>query len=362
MVFKKSILAYFGALLFLIVFMTAVFYVSDPYALFHRPWFDKGKMYDNLRIQNYGLIKFGNFDGIILGTSMLENTSAAEATEKLKLSYANLSLSGGSFYEKMLIAQFAVKTKHIKSVILSLDYHFDTEKRIGNSFDPDLYGENQLAGKIRTYLTGKAVFCVLLRKKCDFVKRDTDRPKAWMDLPEHARRFGGFDNWLKYANEDGQIQAALNDLLRNESDHKSEYAKYQSVTDNEILPLFKNKDTEFSIIVPPYSVFWWVKRKSELEEMMRPFEYLVEKTQDLPNVKIYWFYDDDYVFDISRYKDLAHYHPSVNSLQLNAIRNGTHILDKSNYRRKIDAFVKKVRAFDLEPYLEKIRRAKKNGS
>lgn len=357
MTFKKAVLAYFGAFLFLIVFVPSVFYVSDPYSLFHRPWFHKGEMYKNLRIQDYGLIKFEQFDSIIMGTSMLENTSAVEASEKIGGTYANLSVTGGSFYEKFLILQFALKTKKISSVILSLDYHFGETKAIRNSFHPELYA-GKISGKIKTYLTGKAVLCTLLRKKCDFIKRTLDRPKAWMNETEHARRFGGFDNWLKYRKEDKQIQATLYEMTQDNNDHKQAYKEYQKVIDNEILPLFENTETSFSLIIPPYSVFWWVKRKNELKEMMRPYEYLVEKTQNSPNVKIYWFYDDDYVFDISQYKDLPHYHQSVNSLQLDAIRDGTHILDMNNYKQKIAGFIKRVRAFDTEPYLRQIRDAK----
>ena len=62
------------------------------------------------------------------------------------------------------------------------------------------------------------------------------------------------------------------------------------------------------------------------------------------------------IFDISKYKDLVHYHDFVNSLQLDAIQNGTHILNTTNYKQKIETFIKKVRAFDLEPYLERIRK------
>ena len=119
MSFKKAFLSYCCALFFLAVFLPSVIYVSDPYSLFHRPWFNKGKMYDNLRIQNYGLIKYEQFDSLILGTSMLQNTSAVEASEKLGNNFANLSVSGSSFYERFLMLNRAFKTKELKHVILS---------------------------------------------------------------------------------------------------------------------------------------------------------------------------------------------------------------------------------------------------
>ena len=356
MSFKKVFFSYCYALFFLIVFIPSAVYVSDPYSLFHRPWFNKGKMYDNLRIQNYGLIKYEPFDALILGTSMLQNTSADEATKKLKDRYANLSFSGAGFYERFFVSNFAFRTKKIKSVILSLDYNFNKEKRIENSFYPELYSENFLSGKIKVYLTHKALLCALLRIKCGFIERNLDRPTTWNGLEPHVRHFGGFDNWLKYW--DGQMKKTFKSLLETQIDYKEEYEKYQTIFDDELLPLFENnKETSFFVIIPPYSAFWWKKRESELEGMMRPYEYLIRKTKNYPNVRIYWFYDEDYVFDIANYKDLTHYHEFVNSLQLDAIQNGTHIINESNYKQKFAAFIKKVKAFDLEPYLEKIRTA-----
>ena len=353
MSFKKSFFTYFCSLFFLTILIPSVVYISDPYSLFHRPWFSKDKIYDNFRIQDYGLIKYESFDSLILGTSMLQNASADEATEKLKHDYVNLSFAGGSFYERLLVLNFALKTKKIKSVILSLDNHFGEEHLIQNTFYPELY-LGQFVVKFKIYSTYKALSCALFRIKCDFIERKLDCPTAWIDNKPHVRHFGGFNNWLNYP--DALMKDAFEQLLTPIDDHSKEYENYQNIIDNEILPLFKNKETSFSVIIPPYSVFWWICRKNEIEKVLRSYEYFIQKAQKYPNVKIYWFYDEDYVFDISNYKDMTHYHQSINSLQLDAIQEGSHIINESNYKQKFADFINKVKAFDLEPYLEKIRK------
>ena len=356
MSFKKTVCFYFAVFLFLAAVLPSVFYVSDPYMLFHEHWFHKGKMINNLRIQNYGLIKYEPFDAVILGTSMFQNTSADEATKKLKHTYVNLSFPGGTYYERFLILKFILRTKKIKSVIMSLDYHFKDKYRTENTFYPSLYSEKPLGGKLSAYLTSKAVLCTLLNKGCDFIDKNVDRPTAWFDMKEYAYRFNGFDDWMKHWKEDKQIQTTFRQLLEGDEEYKTEYAEYKFIIDNFICRLFENKEISFSIIVPPYSILYWGKRKQTVKEMMKPYEYLVEKAKNHPNVKIHWFYDDAYVFDISKYMDLVHYGEPVNSRQIDAIQNGTHILDETNYKQKLKTFIEKVKAFDLDPYLERIRK------
>ena len=56
----------------------------------------------NMRQQAAGIINNYEFDSIILGTSMLENTSAKEADEKLGSKFMNISLSGSNFTKEVL--------------------------------------------------------------------------------------------------------------------------------------------------------------------------------------------------------------------------------------------------------------------
>ena len=102
--FRAAVKTYLISLIAFIFTFVAIIYFSDPYMLFHKKYFHHGKILDNLRIQNYGIIKYGEFDGIILGTSMLQNTSADEASEKLNMRFANLSFAGASFYRLRQLA------------------------------------------------------------------------------------------------------------------------------------------------------------------------------------------------------------------------------------------------------------------
>ena len=77
-----------------------------------------------MRQQAAGIINNYEFDSIILGTSMLENTSAKEAGEKLGGKFMNISLSGSNFYERSFVLEYALRKKEIKKIIYSLDEYF----------------------------------------------------------------------------------------------------------------------------------------------------------------------------------------------------------------------------------------------
>ena len=332
-----------------------VIYVRDPYMLFHKKWFNKKQIHSNMRIQNYGLIKYGDFDSIILGTSMMENTSAKEASEKLNSNFANLSFSAATFYERFKILKMPSWNKQLNHIIFSFDYRFTQSKEINNTFYPDLYNDT-INGKFNAYMTTKAIKCIFFNRKCNMIDYNLNRPSAWYMNENFDRRFGGFENWIKYHKNDNQIQEAFRDLLNTQDNYKTEYKEYKQIIDSEILPILNNSQTKYSIIIPPYSMLWWAKRKNHLDKYFEAYAYIIEKTANMPNVKIYWFYDEDIVNNISQYKDLAHYHHTHNSEQIDAIKNGTNIIDYKNYRNKLNDFKKSIYKFDLNKYINKIPR------
>ena len=269
--YKSAVKTYLIALIVAVVILPAVIFISDPYMVFHKHWTHKNKMIGNMRIQDYGLIKYGKFDGIIMGTSMFENTSANEASEKLgNVRFANLSVSGGSFYERFRILDMALKTRHFKHVIMSIDYKFNQLNEVNKTFYPELYSDNPIKGKMAVYSTDKALRCALFNVQCDFVKLDLDHPNAWFKNNAHSRRFGGFQNWLKYSKEDSQIKDAFHYLKSDKKHYSAENIWYKQIIDQEILPLFEHTGTEFSVIIPPYSALWWGKHKDNLDELFQP--------------------------------------------------------------------------------------------
>ena len=115
--YKKFIVS---VLLIPLPFMLALFallYVYDPYMLFHKPYFREVTFKQDMRLMARFIVDNYTFDSAILGTSMLENTSAKEAGEKLGGKWMNLSLAGSTLAERAIILEYLLKKKNSRMEI-----------------------------------------------------------------------------------------------------------------------------------------------------------------------------------------------------------------------------------------------------
>src|SRR3989339_1968081 len=99
----------FSALLFSIALLTN--YLIDPYRIFHKPWVRENYYVPEMRIQASGIINTEKFDSIVLGTSMADNFSPAEASKVFGQKFTNISLNGSSLAERSLVLNYALEKK-----------------------------------------------------------------------------------------------------------------------------------------------------------------------------------------------------------------------------------------------------------
>ncbi len=134
MYYKKLVFTYLTIISILFSLFFGLLYIYDPMQIFHKPWGRPITFSKNMRQQAAGIINNYSFDSIILGTSMLENTSSKEASKLFGGKFINISLSGSSFYERSYILKYALRKKNIKTVIYSLDSYYCHVKKDRNNY------------------------------------------------------------------------------------------------------------------------------------------------------------------------------------------------------------------------------------
>lgn len=135
---KKYFLLTCGFYLIFALIFVITFYTIDPLQFFHRSKVQNSPLSSNMRAQAAGILNTFDIDSIILGTSMLANTSASEASAKLGGKFFNISILGGSYYERAFLLKKALQ-KNLKNVIYSLDSNFGDWETTGRNIPKYLY-------------------------------------------------------------------------------------------------------------------------------------------------------------------------------------------------------------------------------
>jgi hypothetical protein len=364
---NKIIIKIFFITIFTITFtVSTVLFLSDPLQLFNSHS-QKG-LVTNARHQVAGIINKYSFDSIILGTSLLENTSAKESSKVLGGKFMNISLSGSDFNTRSFILEYTLKNKKIKKVIYSLDSSGLVESEMSDTSNFDfLYDDNKL-NDLKVYISQKYLICSLYKPFC-IEDVDIDRPFAWYKIKRHSQRFGGLDNWFK-ANNNNQIKDVFKSISQsikqiklnkknidiNLEDNILKSKKY--IDDTIIKYVSEYPNTEFILIIPPYSrIKYAIDAQYNISLFKRyklSIQYLVSKSNKYSNLKIYAWGNHSFVDNIANYKDLHHYEYKINSWMLSAIKKEEGLLTVDNIDNYLTVFTKKALDYDLFELGDKI--------
>lgn len=361
-IFLTVVMSSCGALL-------AAFFVYDPLMVFHAAWGRPNTFHESMRLQAAGIINNLDFDAMILGTSMTENTSGEAAGRMLGGRFVNMSITASDYFERSLVLGHALRRRNIGQVIYSLDA--GVFGRLGHPvFHREafefLYDRNPL-NDFRAYMTTRFLECLLKwSESVECVGREVQlhRPNAWFEMPEQSARFGGLDNWFR-ARNDWQVKAALASIAkdaqriaRGEVDATDRAARSKAVADaiqyvdRYVLRFVEeNPQTRFYLFFPPYSRIrfaqWHQLAMATAEAHEGVMRHLAEQTRRLPNLEVLGFEDQDFLDDIAHYKDTSHYREAIDMMILKAIAGGTNRLSVDNVGGYLSRARNRAMTFDL---------------
>lgn len=381
-IYKKAIKIYILIIVIIPLFLIGLIYYYDPMQIFHKSYIQKDlHLHGNMRQQAAGIINNFEFDSIILGTSMLENTSSFEASKLLGGNFVNISLSGSNFFERKPVLSYALKNKNVKTVIYSLDsVYIGLNKNNKNfpieSFDY-LYDENPF-NDFEVYWNEKFFNCILKLSKdvsCIGSKKTLEYPNVWFINKAHSDRFGGLDNWFK-AKNNAQIKGAFSSIVSTSQKIKKgekislngieeKITKSKEYIDEYLLENVKKyNNTKFLFVFPPYSRMlyaqWKQYNQPNYEIHKAIIKYLVQQSVLYKNLEIYGYEDKAFLDDITNYKDLSHYHQNINSQMLQSFKNKTELLTIDNVDNYIKIAEEKALNYNVFEIADKISEYLKN--
>lgn len=358
---------------FLTLFMAISWFV-DPYRIFHKPWFRDNYYTGEMRILASGLINTESFDSIILGTSMAENFSPAEASSVFGTKFVNISLSGSSLAERSLVLNYALEKRKLSDVVYSLDlFAFEADSTVNSPIAPYvyLYDSNPwndvliYASNLKTF---RFAFCKNLLISSDKLcsnTRDLENIVEWHSDQEHSKRFGGLNKWLE-AKNNPQIQDSLKTISTNINTITSgnvkaidlvkvadSKLKHQQVFRANLLnTIAKYPETKFYLFFPPYSrLNYAITKQSDpqrFENYLEILRFVVSDCAQYSNVTVFGFETEPFIDDIANYKDTSHYHQQFNSKMLYWMKQGKHELTQQNIGQYIEVITERATNYPLQ--------------
>ena len=340
-------------------------YIYDPFMFFHKPYFREQTYMTDLRASARGIIDYAEFDSVILGSSMLENTSAREAEEKLGGKWVNLSMGGAHPNVRAVVLKYLLQTKPPKHILYSFDTHsMILDNPLPASIKPELYSDNFIA-KLRFYMDKRFIKCALKWSKKSECVGNKELENIPVDFYRQCESEAGFLNWCQYDKVKTFLLKA--DEIYETQEFNGSIDKSQDLLKRYILDFVrKNPHTEFHFAISAYSTFYYRVQiddgyvpnpKQHLDKWRKILKWLVNEAQNLPNMTIYGFDNLPITNDTRNYIDHGHYRIGypLNSIALDSIRDRTHILTPQNIDTYLATMESKIKNYDIAPLIAEIK-------
>lgn len=335
--------------------------VIDPFQVFHKPWLRDPYIVREMRVQAKGIIDQYEFDAAIVGTSMAANFMPGEASRIFNRHFVNISLDGSFMIERSVVLDYLFRKKKMADIIYSLD-GYDQDSLNGMPIEPYVFlYDNKPFNDLQLYTSfkcAKFLFCrnALFpgRGGCEKTT-DLEHATEWGSKAEHARRFGGLNQWLN-AKNNNQVSGALkkvSNAIRTIEEKRVQpiepgevqrrFEKRKKVINAQLIKYFSaHPSTTFYLYFPPYSRLRYAIHKQShpgmFEIYLDTIKWMVHEAGRYKNVEVYGFDDMDFPDDIANYKDTSHFHQRINSKILAWMKAGQHRLTASN----VDAYISTI--------------------
>ncbi len=348
MSYKKWTVAFMAVILAAVVLIGGGTFLLDPLARYRSETdgiltsYKRDEMYTNPGVaRNY------DYDTVIVGTSMVQNTDVIEFNELTDCNMVKLTYAGGTANNMKQILDICFASgNEITTVYWGLDdfqllsAHNETRHTL-----PDyLYKEDHLSdldyllnGDIMFRHTAVDLLNTVRGKEQSLLSTGYVWPKSY--------KFGAKEVISSFS-------------LPEKNNENLDYfiTNVRANLEYNIKPLIEaNQDTEFVFMFVPYSVLYWYKEiyAGTFDKNMEAFSLAVEELLEYDNVSMYFFRNEtDITTDLSNYRDFSHYTGEINSYMTKAIANGECKLTKENYRSEIDEFIEFTVNFDYEGFIK----------
>jgi len=311
----------------ILLFCMAMVILFDPFYQYHKPLPGLKAVLSDKEYQCVGTLKTFEYDSVIAGSSVAENYNNRWFDEGFGCTSIKAIRSYGATADLCYLLDKAFEKQDLKYVFYSMDptaLAANPQVTFESSGCPMyLYDDNYL-NDIR-YLLNKDV----LLEKIPYMIANS----FIGDYDE-----GNSYNWAKWKTFSKDI--LLSNYPRKETVDEmkpADFAKDNLAGNLALLKeqIEKHSDTEFKILMPPYSILWWdnTYRIGETESCLYNMEKAMEELIPYENVSFYFFLNErEIVTNLDNYMDSVHFSDEINHYICNSLIEDNYRVTMDNYK------------------------------
>lgn len=360
--FRRFAAAFGTGILGTVALLVGFVYLVDPFYHYHAPYLDMPVILDNAVYQTAGAAKHLEYDSAIIGTSMTENTSAAWFDEELGWYTMKLSYSGARTDDlQAIFEQINQKEGELKHVVMDINaYQLTSPAWTSYAPRPEYLYDNNLFNDYQ-YVYNHDILVLAMQRTMAIANGATDNidtAYSWGDIYPFSKEIAldaCRDTRVQLIGErsmDGNLYAVSGTT----SDRLEE--SLQTCQDNldNILPFIEaHPETEFWIMVPPYSMLFWEQEvlKGSLEDVIAIYAFTFEQLLSYDNVKVYYFQNEqEIITNLDNYKDAAHHKTEFNRYMFDCMKEDKNRLTPDNYKQKLEEMYNFAKDYPYETLWE----------
>jgi hypothetical protein len=348
----RRFVATFAAVLALTLIAVAGFnYVVDPLQFYRISRLYPPKFFPAMeRYQNAGLARNYAEDVIVIGTSVIQNFLPSHIQKSWGRKATKLSMAGSTAHEQFLVAEAALATGRVKTVLWGLDEPAFAwpAHAVRDDQAPFPFHMYRKTGLNIEYLLSLSTLRLSILAPRGSGETDLDKYEVWYDRYEFGEK-AVLKSWpgscsafrSKYvpsadAKPDAKSGPSL-DRLRGSLDQNlvSLVRAYPNVT--------------FELFLPPLATLRYVPIAAPYLDTLLPFRATVAKELlQYPNVRLRDFQTvPGIVDDLANFKDLNHFSLAISDYIIDAVRDDRDRLGPENITSANTALIKLANRYDL---------------
>lgn len=343
---KRWVTVYIILFVLTLVLFASLMYFTDPmlrYGPEHPPftYYEYSEMYSNP-----GIAKQCEYDTVLVGTSMIENTDIDEFDKLLGTKAVKLPYSGGTTYNMKTILDVCFRSKNqIKTVYWELDeFQLTGSSTAPRSPLPDYLYEEDHTNDVKYLLNLDVFYHYSVKNIFHSIKGNVKSAASRGEM--------FFGNFSREEVISTYSRPPLNPTI---ADKDAFIKKTEQNLKTNIIPLIEaNPDTEFVFYFVPFSILYWDRdiRNGVFDATMNSLEYSIGELLKHENATVYFYHmEPDIITDLDNYKDYSHYGKWINSQITEWLTNDYGRLSTDNYKKIIQDMTTYIKSFDFEEYL-----------